>query len=245
MNDILIRARWLTDPKMWDVIDYTKLRHDVDRALDLDKSGNPEYVAMYGRIQRRLARLAEDAFDPNVIREVLRDEIILFVGGQKVATEVKPEPYLTRMYCTCRDGYGRPPCPVHDKKPEDFGISGSISGSISGTITKADEAENMFRAAVQYLERCAPHRLKILLPVQRENMVGSQCYIQPVPDHCDRILWKNSYHPLPPADMRASKEMADQAREAVRRLAACVRMDDGRSPSDAIMAYINLTSRGN
>ena len=235
MNDLLIRARWLTDPKMWDAIDYHALRHDVNKALDLDKSGNPEYVAMYGRIQRRLARLAEDAFDPNVVREVLRDEIILFVGGeQKVATEVKP------AYCTCRDGYGRPPCPVHDKKPEDFGISGGISG----TITAADEAERVLRSAVEYLEKHAPHRLKNLMPVHRENMVNSQCYVQPVPDHCDRIVWRNRYIGLPPPDMRATKEMADQAREAVRRLSACVRMDDGRSPADALIAYINLTSRG-
>lgn len=28
--------------------------------------------------------------------------------------------------------------------------------------------------------------------------VDSNCYVQNVPDHCDRIIWKNKYYQLPP-----------------------------------------------
>ncbi len=57
-------------------------------------------------------------------------------------------------------------------------------------------------------------------------------YVHTVPDHCDRIIWRNHYYGLPPSSLSTIKEMREALADAARALEGAWQMLDAINSCD-------------
>lgn len=147
---------------------------------------------------KELLQLALDALNSGDVLQRTRAvvEIEKSLATQPQAPQVDFGGILTRyegmrIYCVRRAGW-----PLDDTSPCHKAIHHSESRGAE--FKMAELLDDMALAIKQLLKSAAP---------EAPQGGVTDGYVQPVPDHCDRITWRNRYYSLPPAQSPFNAEV--------------------------------------